>query len=59
MGLNGAFILSDGTKVPLRGITILHREAGEWKAVFNMAAIPVPNSALKAGSELARALAVA
>jgi hypothetical protein len=58
VGLDGAFKLPDGTAIPVRSVVIVHREGEEWKAVFSMAAIPVPNVALDdPGSTLTRELA--
>jgi ketosteroid isomerase-like protein len=56
--LSGSFKLADGTLVPNRGINIVHREAGEWKLVFSMAAIPVPNAMLDPQSAMLKELAL-
>jgi hypothetical protein len=56
---DGAFRLSDGTEIPTRGLSVLHRENGEWKYVQSLFSIAVPNSALRAESPLAQALSAA
>ncbi len=55
----GAFRLTDGTEIPTRSMSVLHREDGEWKFVQACASLGVPNSALEAGSALAHGLAPA
>jgi SnoaL-like domain len=58
VGLDGGFKLSDGGRIPSRTVVICHRQAGDWKMVFSMASIPVPNSALDdPSSTLSRELA--
>jgi ketosteroid isomerase-like protein len=52
----GKFRLADGAEIPTRGLSIAHREDGDWKFVTGMYSIAVPNTALEAGSPLAQAL---
>jgi ketosteroid isomerase-like protein len=41
----GVFTVEDGSGVPFRTVSILHREDGEWKYVQSVASLSVPNSA--------------
>jgi ketosteroid isomerase-like protein len=52
----GAFHLADGTELPTRSMSVLHREDGEWKFLQGSFSLAVPNSALEVGSALAREL---
>jgi hypothetical protein len=60
LGYNeGVFQLADGKEIPTRGLSVLHREDGEWKVVHSLFAIAVPNGALESGSPLVKALSAA
>lgn len=51
--VHGNFILSDGSKVPTRGVTVMTRDAGDWKRVFAAVHVLAPNELLAPGSPLA------
>jgi hypothetical protein len=40
----------DGSYVPVRGFTVLHREDGVWKAIAGVAAPAISNELLRPGS---------
>jgi hypothetical protein len=52
----GKFRLADGSEIPTRGLSVAHREDGQWKFVTGMYSIAVPNAALESGSPMAQAL---
>ena len=41
---------ADGSYVPVRGFTVLHREDGVWKAIAGVAAPAISNELLRPGS---------
>ena len=50
---HGRFVLADGTSIPVRGLTVVVREDGEWKSGVNGISVVVPNELLTPGSPLA------
>jgi hypothetical protein len=44
----------DGSFLPVRGLTVLHREDGVWKLVAGVTAPAIPNELLRAGSPIAQ-----
>ncbi len=43
----------DGTTFPIRGLVVAHKEAGRWRYLYGLNAIPVPDEILTPGSPLA------
>jgi SnoaL-like domain len=52
---HGRFVLTDGTSIPVRGLTVVVREDGEWKSGVNGISVVVPNELLTPGSPLVAA----
>jgi hypothetical protein len=52
----GSIRFDDGTEIPLRTTTVLHRSEGDWKIVQTMASVPVPADLLEPGSPIVDAL---
>jgi hypothetical protein len=50
-----SFLLEDGSAVPLRSVTVLAREGGEWKTVVGGAHVLVANELIGPGSPIATA----
>ena len=44
----------DGSYVPVRGLTVLHREDGAWKLIAAVAAPAISNELLRPGSPIAQ-----
>ena len=51
----GRIRYDDGSEIPLRTTTVLHRSEGDWKIVQTMASVPVPEDLLEPGSPIAEA----
>jgi hypothetical protein len=49
---HGRFVLADGSSIPVRGLTVVVREDGEWKAGVNGISVVVSNDVLTPGSPL-------
>jgi SnoaL-like domain len=47
----------DGSYLPVRGLTVLHREDGMWKLIAAVAAPAISNELLRPGSPIVRAAA--
>ena len=45
----------DGSHIPVRGLTIFHREDGEWKAIVGIVSPAIPNELLRPGSPITQA----
>jgi hypothetical protein len=52
---HSSFLLSDGSRVPIRSVSILIRDDDTWRSVFSETAIVVANELLAPGSPLAQA----
>ena len=50
MVTEGRWEFEDGSYVPVRGFTVLHREDGVWKAIAGVAAPAISNELLRPGS---------
>jgi SnoaL-like protein len=50
---HGNFVLADGSKVPVRGVTVVVRDGDDWKRVFGAVHALPPNELLAPGSPLA------
>ena len=48
----------DGSFLPVRGLTVLHREGGVWKYVAGVTAPAIPNELLRPGSPVTQAAPV-
>lgn len=48
----------DGSHIPVRGLTIYHREDGAWKAIAGVTAPAFSNELLRPGSPVAQAATV-
>ncbi|HEY1317666.1 MAG TPA: nuclear transport factor 2 family protein [Gaiella sp.] len=47
----------DGSFLPVRGLTVFHREDGMWKCVAGVTAPAIPNELLRPGSPVTQAAA--
>ena len=45
----------DGSFLPVRGLTVLHREDGVWKLIAGVTAPAIPNELLRPGSPITQA----
>ena len=48
----------DGSFLPVRGLTVLHREDGVWKYIAGVTAPAIPNELLRPGSPITQAAPV-
>ena len=48
----------DGSFLPVRGLTVLHREDGVWKYIAGVTAPAIPNELLRPGSPITQAAQV-